>query len=466
MKPISLFAVLITVSFFGPAGVRAQGIIPYQIQGIVPQTTNAPTPVPVLQGATDVIGVTDTQLLCNFDGALFVNAIIASFETKDDKGSASVSNIAYDNQNRVTSYEYIDSSGNMQSIKNIGYYGGGIASYTASNSNVAMKISNITYDAQGQVKTYEYIDSSGNTHPVSNIVYRTDGLVTAYRTASDKFTVSISNIVYNKIGIIAYEYTDSALKTYRISNIVYGADGAIVSYTVAEGGQSCPKKLGAASPLFDDRASITTVSGITASRAKQDAAVTKPFDPIKGYLGKEDTRMPDASTAGDSQSREKTSTGVSDISPSNINTETELKSYVERTVNDDENIKEVEITDQKVRVIYKKPARIFGFIPAKIPYEVSVAYGDPGPPDSDRVSVKLPWWHIFTKKIAKVSEVAAALQSELEKAGLNPQPEPPKPADLVGLNPQPEPPMPAPETVFIKTKAVILTTLITSIKAK
>ena len=72
-------------------------------------------------------------------------------------------------------------------------------------------------------------------------------------------------------------------------------------------------------------------------------------------------------------------------------------------------MKQVEVVDGAVNVVYDEPAELFGFLNTTIPTHVSVnAKGD--------VQVTYPWYHIFMKKHAAresiQSDIARALAAE------------------------------------------------------
>jgi len=82
-------------------------------------------------------------------------------------------------------------------------------------------------------------------------------------------------------------------------------------------------------------------------------------------------------------------------------TEEQLEEYVEATVALDDAIEEVAITDEKVTMKYKHPAKLFGLI--KVDYTMSASV------DKQGVKVEYPWWVRFSKNYAK------DLKTELEK---------------------------------------------------
>lgn len=91
-----------------------------------------------------------------------------------------------------------------------------------------------------------------------------------------------------------------------------------------------------------------------------------------------------------------------------VDTDTEADMEVEAT--SDAQSEVTASNDNKVTVVYKRPAKLFGFISTQIREEVSVEVGSDG---SQTVEVKKSWWSIFAKSEAKVEEFETAIKSRL-----------------------------------------------------
>lgn len=100
-----------------------------------------------------------------------------------------------------------------------------------------------------------------------------------------------------------------------------------------------------------------------------------------------------------------------------VHTEAELKNFVRAHAKEDEALKQVEVADGTVNVVYEEPAELFGFINTKLSAHVAVD-------KEGNVQVTYPWYHIFMKKHAAresiQSDIARALaaQNKMEKEGM------------------------------------------------
>lgn len=92
-----------------------------------------------------------------------------------------------------------------------------------------------------------------------------------------------------------------------------------------------------------------------------------------------------------------------------VHSEADLKSFVRTKAKEDKSIKQVQVVDGAVNVVYDEPAELFGFINTTVATHVTVdAKGG--------VQVTYPWYHIFMKKHAAresiQSNIARALAAE------------------------------------------------------
>ena len=114
-----------------------------------------------------------------------------------------------------------------------------------------------------------------------------------------------------------------------------------------------------------------------------------------------------------------------DVSPAsffdvfvNIGGEDDLKLYVVATVQSDENIEEVTLSDKEVSVDYRTTIHLLGFISVKTTQRATITFGgsgaDSAPDKFGRVKVSLPWWHVFGRKEVRARDLRVAIEEELE----------------------------------------------------
>lgn len=102
----------------------------------------------------------------------------------------------------------------------------------------------------------------------------------------------------------------------------------------------------------------------------------------------------------------------------NIEGGVDLQLYVVATVQSDENIEEVILSDEEVSIDYRTTVHLFGFIPVETTQRATITFGD-GVRGADqdkfgRVKVKMPWWHVFGRKEVRPQDLKAAIEEELE----------------------------------------------------
>lgn len=99
-------------------------------------------------------------------------------------------------------------------------------------------------------------------------------------------------------------------------------------------------------------------------------------------------------------------TEESSVSDANeVHTSQDFSHFVALKAKHDANIKSVDVTDDKVEVEYKEPAKLFGFINSSVTAHATADI-------KGNVEVSYPWYHIFMKKQSS----SAALQSKIALA--------------------------------------------------
>lgn len=91
-----------------------------------------------------------------------------------------------------------------------------------------------------------------------------------------------------------------------------------------------------------------------------------------------------------------------------VKTSDDLTIYIAETVKDDSALQKVNFKNDNLVVEYDLPGKLLALIPVNIPYKVSVDSA------TNAVSVKLPWWHVFTTKRASAAEVSSEIKTKLQ----------------------------------------------------
>lgn len=78
----------------------------------------------------------------------------------------------------------------------------------------------------------------------------------------------------------------------------------------------------------------------------------------------------------------------------------------------DENVEEVKVLEDRVRVDLKEEVRLFGIIPIRTTKTIVVDTTDPG--SDSRVKVQFPWWHVFTTGGGDPEALAEEIEAELD----------------------------------------------------
>ena len=82
------------------------------------------------------------------------------------------------------------------------------------------------------------------------------------------------------------------------------------------------------------------------------------------------------------------------IKPENVNSPKDFLDLVGATVLSDENIESVSLDSKEIKMEYRQPAKLFGFIPMSLTAQVELS-------GTDQLKVKFPWYTFLTKNNAK-----------------------------------------------------------------
>ncbi len=99
----------------------------------------------------------------------------------------------------------------------------------------------------------------------------------------------------------------------------------------------------------------------------------------------------------------------SPIIPTSVVTPEDLSRYASDVITRDEDVEDVSITEEEVSVSYRKPTKLFGFIPTTIEETVTVdTNGD--------VQVDRPWWAIFSNEEDSTRDVEEDVSARVDAA--------------------------------------------------
>jgi len=99
-----------------------------------------------------------------------------------------------------------------------------------------------------------------------------------------------------------------------------------------------------------------------------------------------------------------------DIDTGVVEDEDDLALHAAVLAQNDENVEEVSIQTEMISLSYKMPVRLFGIIPATM---TQVAQVKADPEATDRVQVRLPWWHVLSAVEVTKEEYEEALREEI-----------------------------------------------------
>jgi hypothetical protein len=103
------------------------------------------------------------------------------------------------------------------------------------------------------------------------------------------------------------------------------------------------------------------------------------------------------------------------ISSSNqVESDSDLEAFANVLVHNDESVKAISAKDNEVIVVYRRPAKLFGFIPVTVKEEVEVTVDDEG---EESVDIDKSWWAFLATTDLRSDELAADLESKLSSQG-------------------------------------------------
>lgn len=101
------------------------------------------------------------------------------------------------------------------------------------------------------------------------------------------------------------------------------------------------------------------------------------------------------------------------LAPQDVSTRQQLTAYAEATAAVDGSVEATTISDERVEMRYRMPAKLFGFVEASLPVRAEVALGGES---EGRVKVNYPWYAFLFSKGATRGEVVSTIESEVAPA--------------------------------------------------
>lgn len=99
-----------------------------------------------------------------------------------------------------------------------------------------------------------------------------------------------------------------------------------------------------------------------------------------------------------------------------VATNDNLQEYIKRHVNESDTVQEARVSDKEISVSSTQKAKLFGFIPINLKTKTSVGLEKD---NFGKVKVKLPWWHIFSRKTVRPHDFTLDLESRIGKAKIS-----------------------------------------------
>lgn len=108
-----------------------------------------------------------------------------------------------------------------------------------------------------------------------------------------------------------------------------------------------------------------------------------------------------------------------DLHLADLTTQARLAIRAAQTASADAQVEEITLNFGKIKFDYLFPVKLLGFINTQMRYEVSVEFDNQEeihPDEYSRVKVKLPWWHIFSRKLVNAENLRVDIEGDLTAA--------------------------------------------------